>query len=226
MANGCGSRVQQDPAAATPVRPKEGISTMSIIKVRRALLSVSDKSGLVNLARGLAEVGAELISTGGTRKALASAGLPVRDISEITGFPEILDGRVKTLHPAVHSGILAKRDKSEHLQTLAEHQLPVFDLIVVNLYAFASTVSQPNCTIAQASESIDIGGPTMIRAAAKNYAGVAVLTDPLQYPAFVEELKRHQGKVDLPLRQRLAQEAFVKIAAYDQAIARWFSEQS
>lgn len=199
---------------------------MSDILIRRALLSVTDKTGLAELAKTLAAQDIELISTGGTRQTLESAGLPVKDISTVTGFPEILDGRVKTLHPAVHAGILAKRDKSHHLQTLAEHRLPLFDLVVVNLYAFEMTIAQPNCTVAQAIENIDIGGPTMIRAAAKNYAGVAVLTDPPQYPAFVEELKRNQGKIDLPTRQRLAYEAFSKIAAYDQAIARWFSDQS
>jgi len=198
---------------------------MSDITIRRALLSVTDKTGLVELARELVVLGAELVSTGGTRQALVQAGLAVKDISEITGFPEILDGRVKTLHPAVHAGLLAKRDKPEHLQTLAEHQLPTFDLIVCNLYPFEETVAKPDCTPAKAIENIDIGGPTMIRAAAKNHAGVAVLTDAAQYPAFVEELRRSGGKVSLPTRQRLAAEAFSRIAAYDQAIAAWFAGQ-
>jgi phosphoribosylaminoimidazolecarboxamide formyltransferase/IMP cyclohydrolase len=199
---------------------------MSDIHLRRALLSVTDKTGLVDLAKELSARDVELISTGGTRQALEAAGLPVKDISAVTGFPEILDGRVKTLHPAVHAGILAKRDKSQHLQTLAEHHLPLFDLVVCNLYAFEAAVARPDCTIGQAIENIDIGGPTMIRAAAKNYAGVAVLTDPAQYPLFVKELNDNQGKIGLPTRQRLAQEAFSRIASYDQAIARWFSEQS
>jgi phosphoribosylaminoimidazolecarboxamide formyltransferase / IMP cyclohydrolase len=198
---------------------------MSDITIRRALLSVTDKTGLVELAKELATLGTELVSTGGTRQTLVQAGLAVKDISEITGFPEILDGRVKTLHPAVHAGLLAKRDKPEHLQTLTEHKLPQFDLIVCNLYAFEETVAKPDCTPAKAIENIDIGGPTMIRAAAKNHAGVAVLTAASQYPQFIEELRQGQGKISLPTRQRLAAEAFSRIAAYDQAIAAWFAGQ-
>ncbi len=194
------------------------------MQIRRALLSVTDKTGLLELAQHLTTLGCELISTGGTRQTLATAGLPVKDISEITGFPEILDGRVKTLHPAVHAGILAKRDKPEHLQTLSEHHLPLFDLVVCNLYAFEATVAKPDCTLAQAIENIDIGGPTIIRAAAKNHAGVAVLTDPSQYSSFLDELKK-EGTISLPTRQRLAAQAFSRIAAYDQAIAAYFASQ-
>src|SRR5437868_6438777 len=134
---------------------------MTDILLRRALLSVTDKTGLVDLAKELHRLGVELISTGGTRQTIADAGVPVKDVSEVTNFPEMLDGRVKTLHPAVHAGILAKRDKAEHLKTLEEHKLPIFDLIVCNLYAFEETVAKPGCTVAQAIDNIDIGGPTM-----------------------------------------------------------------
>lgn len=199
---------------------------MSDILLRRALLSVTDKTGLVALAKELHQLGVELISTGGTRQTLADAGLPVQDVSQFTQYPEMLDGRVKTLHPAVHAGILAKRDKADHLQTLERHQLPIFDLIVCNLYAFEATVAKPGCTVAQAIDNIDIGGPTMIRAAAKNHAGVAVLTDAHQYASFIDEIKLHAGKVSLATRQRLAAEAFSTIADYDVAIARYFAEQT
>ena len=147
--------------------------------IRRALLSVSDKTGLVDFARELVtKYGVELIATGGTRKALADAGLPVKDISELTKFPEILDGRVKTLHPAIYAGLLAKRDKPEHMRTLAEHGLPEIDLVVCNLYPFEETVAKPGVTEAEAIENIDIGGPCMVRAAAKNFESVAVVVDP------------------------------------------------
>lgn len=199
---------------------------MTDILIRRALLSVTDKTGLVDLAKELHRLGVELISTGGTKKTLSDAGLPVKDVSDITHFPEMLDGRVKTLHPAVHAGILAKRDKPEHLKTLEEHHLPVFDLIVCNLYAFEETVAKPGCTMAQAIDNIDIGGPTMIRAAAKNHNGVAVLTSHQQYDRFIGELRDNAGKVSLPTRQRLAAEAFSIIADYDLAIAHYFAEQS
>src|SRR5215470_14351974 len=150
--------------------------------IRRALLSVSDKTGLVDFARELVtKYGVELIATGGTRKALANAGLPVKDIAELTGFPEILDGRVKTLHPVIYAGLLAKRDKPEHLRTLAEHKLPEIDLVVCNLYPFEKTVAKAGVTEAEAIENIDIGGPCMVRAAAKNFESVAVITGSHQY---------------------------------------------
>jgi phosphoribosylaminoimidazolecarboxamide formyltransferase / IMP cyclohydrolase len=198
---------------------------MTDLPLRRALLSVTDKTGLLDLAKALHQAKVELISTGGTKKAIAEAGIPVKDVSEVTRFPEMLDGRVKTLHPAVHAGILAKRDKADHLKTLEEHHLPVFDLIVCNLYAFEEVVAQPDCTLAKAIENIDIGGPTMVRAAAKNHAGVAVLTSAAQYPAFIEELKASGGSISLGTRQRLAVEAFSTIADYDLAIARYFAAQ-
>src|SRR5262245_29459636 len=159
--------------------------------IRRALLSVSDKTGLVDFARELVtKYGVELIATGGTKKALADAGLAVCDISELTGFPEILDGRVKTLHPAIYAGLLAKRDKPEHMTTLTEHKLPEIDLVVCNLYPFEQTVAKPGVTEAEAIENIDIGGPCMVRAAAKNYAAVTVVTIPGQYRRVLNELEK------------------------------------
>src|SRR5438477_11078786 len=154
---------------------------MSLRKISRALLSVSDKAGLVDFARGLAELGVELMSTGGTRKALADAGLTVRDISEVTGFPEIMDGRVKTLHPRVHAGILAVRDNPQHMAVLAEHKIGPIDLVVCNLYPFEATVARAGASHEEIVENIDVGGPSMVRAAAKNYHDVAVVTDPGQY---------------------------------------------
>src|SRR6266478_8505673 len=169
---------------------------MDLRPIRRALLSVSDKTGLVDFARELvSKYGVELIATGGTRKALADAGLPVRDISELTGFPEILDGRVKTLHPAIYAGLLAKRDKPEHVKTLAEHKLPEIDLDVCNQYPFEQTVAKPGVTEAEAIENIDIGGPCMIRAAAKNYEAVTVVVSPTAYRSLLIELEFNNGRV-------------------------------
>src|SRR5947199_6342556 len=169
---------------------------MDLRPIRRALLSVSDKTGLVDFARELVtKYGVELIATGGTKKALADAGLPVKDVSELTGFPEILDGRVKTLHPAIFAGLLAKRDKPEHMKTLAEQKLLEIDLVVCNLYPFEQTVAKPGVTEAEAIENIDIGGPCMVRAAAKNYDAVAVVTDPVSYPGLLKALADHGGSL-------------------------------
>src|SRR6185437_12297572 len=177
--------------------------------IRRALLSVSDKTGLVEFARELVQkYSVELIATGGTRKTLADAGLPVKDIGALTGFPEILDGRVKTLHPAIYAGLLAKRDKPEHVRTLAEHQLPEIDLVVCNLYPFEQTVAKPGVTEAEAIENIDIGGPCMVRAAAKNFASVAVVVDPKQYAIILADLDRNRGSLDRSARLQLAARAF------------------
>ena len=199
---------------------------MSLRPIRRALLSVSDKTGLVDLARTLATFGVELISTGGTHKALAAAGLTVRDISEVTGFPEILDGRVKTLHPRVHGGILAIRDNPKHQQTLKEHDIGPIDLVVCNLYPFAATLQKPESTHEDIVENIDIGGPSMVRSAAKNYHDVAVVTDPLQYPVVIDEMKRQQGSLTLATRELLAAAAFAHTAGYDRAIAGYFAQAS
>jgi phosphoribosylaminoimidazolecarboxamide formyltransferase/IMP cyclohydrolase len=191
--------------------------------IRRALLSVSDKAGLLDLARALTGLSVELISTGGTRQALADAGLAVRDISEVTGFPEMLDGRVKTLHPRVHGGILAVRDNPEHQAALEQHGIGPIDLVVCNLYPFEATVARPDASHDEIIENIDIGGPSMVRSAAKNYRDVAVVTDPAQYPALLDELRAHGGATTLALRQRLAAAAFARTATYDQAVSAYFA---
>ena len=191
--------------------------------IARALLSVSDKTGLVEFARGLAELGVALLSTGGTARALSAAGLAVTEIEAYTGFPEMLDGRVKTLHPKVHAGILARRDSSEHAAALAEHAIPPIDLVVVNLYPFRETIARAGCTLAEAIENIDIGGPTLVRAAAKNYAGVGVVVDPDDYAALLHELKTHAGTLTAATRFALAQKAFSHTAAYDGAISNYLT---
>jgi phosphoribosylaminoimidazolecarboxamide formyltransferase/IMP cyclohydrolase len=191
--------------------------------IARALLSVSDKTGLVEFARGLADAGVALLSTGGTAKALAAAGLDVTEIDAYTGFPEMLDGRVKTLHPKVHAGILARRDSGEHAATLAAHGIPPIDLVVVNLYPFRETIARAGCTLAEAIENIDIGGPTLVRAAAKNYAGVGVVVDPDDYDALLHELKSNAGSLTAATRFRLAQKAFSHTAAYDGAISNYLT---
>ncbi|MGE0641069.1 MAG: bifunctional phosphoribosylaminoimidazolecarboxamide formyltransferase/IMP cyclohydrolase [Thermoanaerobaculia bacterium] len=197
-----------------------------MLSVTRALLSVSDKTGLIDLARGLSELGVELVSTGGTERHLTSAGLPVRPVAELTGFPEMLDGRVKTLHPRIHGGILADRDKPEHLAALAEHDIGRIDLVVVNLYPFEATISRPGAAPAEAIEMIDIGGPSMLRAAAKNFAGVAVVVDPGDYPALLDALSTGDRTVPQAMRRRLAGKAFAHSAGYDATIAHWFEETS
>ena len=193
--------------------------------VKRALLSVYDKTGLATLARALASRGVELISTGGTAKALKDAGLAVTDVAEVTQFPEMLDGRVKTLHPAVHGGLLARRDKPDHLAAIAQHGIAPIDLLVSNLYPFAATVAR-GASFEECVENIDIGGPAMIRAAAKNFEGVAVVTDPAEYDAVLAELATHGGATSLALRRRLMQLAYARTAAYDSAIADWLGAQS
>jgi len=191
------------------------------MKIRRALISVHDKTGVVELARGLTGFGVEIVSTGGTAKLLREAGVTVRDVADVTGFPEMMDGRVKTLHPKIHGGILARRDVAEHVAALERHGIPPIDLVVVALYPFEQTVAKAGVTPAEAIEQIDVGGPTMIRAAAKNHASVAVVTDPSQYGAVLDELKRNDGALTATTRQRLAQEAFRRTAQYDAAIAAW-----
>ena len=191
--------------------------------IARALLSVSDKAGLVEFARGLAALGVALLSTGGTARTLGAAGLIVTEVDAYTGFPEMLDGRVKTLHPKVHAGILARRDSSEHAATLAAHGIPPIDLVVVNLYPFRETVAKPGCTLDEAIENIDIGGPTLVRAAAKNYAGVGVVVDPGDYAALLAELNGNGGRLTATTRFRLAQKAFSHTAAYDGAISNYLT---
>jgi phosphoribosylaminoimidazolecarboxamide formyltransferase/IMP cyclohydrolase len=195
---------------------------MSDVKISRALLSVSDKTGLVELGQALAGHGVELVSTGGTGKALREAGLQVRDISDLTGFPEMMDGRVKTLHPKVHGGLLGVRDNPEHASAMAEHGIAAIDLVVVNLYPFAQTVAR-GAGRDEIIENIDIGGPSMVRSAAKNHAHVAIVTDSADYPELIASLEANDGATPLNLRKRLAAKAFAATATYDSMIAQWFA---
>jgi len=191
--------------------------------ISQALLSVSDKTGLVDFARGLHALGIRLLSTGGTARALAEAGLPVTEIGTYTGFPEMLDGRVKTLHPKVHGGILARRDLPTHREALSEHGIPTIDLVVVNLYPFRETVAKSGCTLDEAIENIDIGGPAMVRSAAKNYAHVGIVVDAGDYPPLLEELRANGAMLSPATRFRLAQKAFSHTAAYDGAISNYLT---
>ncbi|YBV96260.1 bifunctional phosphoribosylaminoimidazolecarboxamide formyltransferase/IMP cyclohydrolase [Phyllobacteriaceae bacterium JZ32] len=201
----------------------KNIPAPDLTRVRRALLSVSDKTGLIEFARSLERHGIELVSTGGTAKAIAAEGIAVRDVSDITGFPEIMDGRVKTLHPAVHGGLLAVRDDPEHAQAMEAHGIEGIDLVVINLYPFEE-VRYQGADYATTVENIDIGGPAMIRAAAKNHAYVAIATDPDDYGQVLAELDSHQGSLPYTFRQKLAAKAFARTAAYDAAISGWFAE--
>src|SRR3569832_1460345 len=187
-----------------------------------ALISVSDKTGIVELARALDALGVKLISTGGTAKLLAGEGLPVAEVQDVTAFPEMLDGRVKTLHPKVHGGLLARRDVPEHMQALQAHGIETIDLLVVNLYPFEATVAKPGCTLEDAIENIDIGGPAMVRSAAKNWKDVGVLTDASQYAPVVDEL-RANGKLSDRTRFALAVAAFNRVSDYDGAISDYLS---
>jgi phosphoribosylaminoimidazolecarboxamide formyltransferase/IMP cyclohydrolase len=188
-------------------------------KIKTALLSVTDKTGLAEFAAGLSKFGIRLISTGGTAQTLRQAGLAVEDVAQITGFPEMLDGRVKTLHPHIHGGILARRDLATHLQQLARHNIGAIDLVCVNLYMFRKTISEPNCTLEKAVENIDIGGPCLIRAAAKNHAHVTVVTNPDDYSYLLRLLGKNAGGIPLEVRRKLAAQAFHLTCLYDKNIA-------
>jgi phosphoribosylaminoimidazolecarboxamide formyltransferase/IMP cyclohydrolase len=192
--------------------------------IARALLSVSDKTGLADFAKQLHEQGVELLSTGGTAKALRDAGLPVMDVSEFTGAPELFEGRVKTLHPKVHGGLLHKRDDKEHLAQAKEHNIPPIDLVVVNLYPFEQTIAKEGVTLADAIENIDIGGPSMLRSAAKNYSAVTVVTDPGDYEKVIEEMKEHGGNTTLGFREQLAVKVFLRTSQYDAAISNFLGQ--
>jgi phosphoribosylaminoimidazolecarboxamide formyltransferase/IMP cyclohydrolase len=195
------------------------------VKVKRALVSVSNKRDLEPFVRGLVELGVEVISTGGTARHLREAGLPITGISEVTGFPEIMDGRVKTLHPAIHGGILADRGRPSHMKAIAEHGIKPIDLVVVNLYPFEEVTAERGVSEADAIENIDIGGPCMVRAAAKNFAGVGIVTDPADYDLVLAELKENAGDLTRDTRRHLAAKAFHHTAHYDSVIATWFGEQ-
>lgn len=194
----------------------------NLVPIGRALISVSDKSGLLDLAHALHAQGVELISTGGTSGMLRTAGLPVRDVSDVTGYPEMMDGRVKTLHPAVHGGLLALRDDDEHLVAMAAHGIEPIDLLIVNLYPFEETVAK-GADHATCIENIDIGGPAMIRAASKNHRFVAVVTDPADYAGLLDQMKAHDGATTLAFRQKLALTAYSRTAAYDTAVSTWLA---
>jgi phosphoribosylaminoimidazolecarboxamide formyltransferase/IMP cyclohydrolase len=193
------------------------------VRIRRALISVSDKAGIVDFARGLEELAVEIVSTGGTARELAGAGIPVRSIEDFTGFPEIMDGRVKTLHPRLYAGLLARRDDEAHLRAAAEQEVEAVDLVCVNLYPFEQTVARGDADDDEVIENIDIGGPTMIRAAAKNHAFAAVVVDPADYDDVLGELRESGGRLSPATRRRLAATAFACTARYDAAIATWFA---
>src|SRR5438552_1505075 len=195
------------------------------VRIRRALLTVADKRGLLDFARGLTELGVEIVSTGGTAHELADAGIESRAIDDYTGFPEILDGRVKTLNPRIYAGLLAVRSNPEHMATLGEQEIEPIDLVCVNLYPFERTAARRGVATEEVVENIDIGGPTLIRAAAKNHPFSAVVTSPESYDAVLEELRMSDALLSEQTREALAAEAFAYTARYDSAIARWFSER-
>src|SRR5215472_6012094 len=192
---------------------------MSSNRIQRAILSVTDKTGLVDFAQRLSALGIEVISTGGTAKLLRGSGIAVKDISDLTGFPEILDGRVKTLHPKVHGGILHRRNDPKHVAAVKEHGIQPIDMVVVNLYAFEKTAAKPGVHFEELIENIDIGGPSMIRSAAKNFQDVAVVTSPSDYASLADEMSKSGGSLSETTKWRLAQKAFATTAAYDSAIA-------
>ncbi len=192
-------------------------------KVERALISLTDKSGIEEFARALADMGVEILSTGGTAKKMRDSNIPVTDVSDFTGFPEMLDGRVKTLHPLVHGGILNQRENDEHQRQCAEHGIRHIDIVAVNLYAFEKTVARADCTLADAIENIDIGGPTLLRASAKNFRDVTVIVDPADYGQVLSEI-RESGNTTLKTRFRLAVKVFRLTSTYDTAIAAWLND--
>ena len=194
-----------------------------MIKIKRALISVSDKKGIIDFAKTLIKFNVEILSTGGTAKLFADNNIPVIEVSDYTGFPEMLDGRVKTLHPKIHGGILGKRDDEKHLQTMIKSDIPLIDLVVVNLYPFEETISKENCPLSEAIENIDIGGPAMIRSSAKNYNGVAVVTDASDYKMIEDALKQNDGALNLECRFNLAKKAFEHTAKYDSAISNYLN---
>ncbi len=191
--------------------------------INLALISVSDKTGVLEFAKGLHQLGVKILSTGGTARLLADNGIAVTEVADYTGFPEMLDGRVKTLQPKIHAGILARRDLPEHVATLQKHNIPTIDLVVVNLYPFSATVAKPGCTLENAIENIDIGGPTMVRAAAKNHPHVAIVTDPADYSIVLDEMRANKGAVSDATRFELAKKAFSHTAAYDSAISNYLT---
>jgi phosphoribosylaminoimidazolecarboxamide formyltransferase / IMP cyclohydrolase len=193
-------------------------------KIKKVIISVSNKAGILELARELSTFGVEILSTGGTAKSLRESGLSVKDISEYTGFPEMLDGRVKTLHPKVHGGLLGRRSNPEHVSKMKEYQIDPIDMIVVNLYPFEETVAKKDCTLEDAIENIDIGGPTMLRSAAKNYEDVTVIVDPADYPKIITEMQANNGAVSKATNFYLAKKVFQRTSQYDTAITQYLSK--
>src|SRR5829696_2016490 len=194
-------------------------------KIKRALFSLSDKTGAVEFGRVLVDLGVEIVSTGGTAKTLRESGLPVTDVSEVTGFPEMMDGRVKTLHPKIHGAFLALRDNAEHVESMNTHGIEPIDLVVVNLYPFEETVAKEGVSLEEAVENIDIGGPAMIRSASKNWRDVAVVTDPRLYVHVIAELNENAGSLTIETRKRLAALAYTRTASYDLAISSYLAKQ-
>jgi len=194
-------------------------------KIQTAIISLSDKTGILDFAKELQSFGVEFLSTGGTAKTLREGGLKVTDVSEYTGFPEMLDGRVKTLHPKVHGGLLGIRDNPAHAQKMKEHNIRPIDMVVINLYPFEATIAKPNCTLEDAIENIDIGGPSMLRAGAKNYPYVTVVVDPNDYKPILEEMKKNDGAVSKETNFRLAKKVYALTARYDKAIADYLAKK-
>ncbi len=195
-------------------------------KIERALISVTDKSGIDRLGKALTDFGVEVLSTGGTARSLSQAGIAIREVADFTGFPEMLDGRVKTLHPKIHGGILGIRSRPDHVQAMEQAGIVPIDLVAVNLYAFEKTVAKPDCSLADAIENIDIGGPTLLRAAAKNYQFVTVIVDPADYPEVIQELRESGGSVSEETNFRLATKVFRLTHEYDGAISRYLDSVS
>jgi len=192
--------------------------------IRKVIISVSNKAGIIELARELSKFGVEILSTGGTAKSLRESGLSVKDISEYTGFPEMLDGRVKTLHPKVHGGLLGRRSNPKHVSKMKEYHIDPIDMIIVNLYPFEETVARKDCTLEDAIENIDIGGPTMLRSAAKNYEDVTVIVDPADYPKVIAEMQKSNGAVSKETNFYLAKKVFQRTSQYDTAITQYLSK--
>jgi len=194
-------------------------------KIKRVLISLSDKTGAVEFAKELSQFDVEFLSTGGTAKILRDAGLKVKDVSEYTGFPEMLDGRVKTLHPKIHGALLGLRNNPEHVETMKKHGIEPIDMIVVNLYPFKETISKPGCTFEDAIENIDIGGPTMLRSASKNFQSVTVVIDPADYPVVIDAMKKNKGEVGAELNLKLAYKVFRTTSEYDRMIADYLKDK-
>ena len=199
---------------------------MQLNDIKRVVISVTDKKGIDEFARELTAFGAEILSTGGTAAQLRKSGVPVTEVSDYTGFPEMMDGRVKTLHPKIHGGLLALRDNDAHMQALREHGISTIDMVVINLYRFEDTIAKEGCTLEHAIENIDIGGPSMLRAASKNYRFVSVVTDPADYPKIIAEMKQTGGKISEATNFELAKKTFRLTAHYDGAISNYLAKVS